>query len=127
MAEVTRSVEVPADVRRAWQVISTPDGLSRWLGGATSIDLRPGGGGVADLPEGRRELTVEEVVHGRRLVLHWWPEGAAGRTPLERGASTVELEVEQNEQGSRIVVTEHAPLEGGTGSQAPQARALALA
>lgn len=128
MPEVTRSLEVPASPDRAWRVISTREGLTGWLGGAVEIDVRPGGGGSVELPEGPRELAVEEVVEGRRLVLHWWPAGARGRTPAERGACTVELEVEECEEGSRILVTEHAPLGSSTSggsSAAPQARALA--
>lgn len=129
MAELTRSLEVTASPARAWEAIGTAEGLSHWLGGPVEVDLRPGGSGSADLPEGRHDLAVEEVVEGRRLVLHWWPAGASGRTPDERGASTVELEVEEREQGSRILVTEHVPV-GGTApasSPPPEARALALA
>lgn len=77
---VTRSVVVKAARERVWQALSCPQQREQWF--AASVDA-----------------AVEEVDVERRLVLHrHGPEGA----------SLVELELDDAEDGTRITVTETA-------------------
>jgi|SRR5918994_7295184 uncharacterized protein YndB with AHSA1/START domain len=82
---VTRTVEVEADADEVWSAISDPDLRSRWL---DDDDARS------------RELRLDEVDDGRRLVWTWW------RPDDDLGASTVEIVLAPTPGGTRVVVTE---------------------
>jgi uncharacterized protein YndB with AHSA1/START domain len=82
---VTRSVEVDAGADEVWSAITDPDQRSLWL---DDDDARA------------RELRVDRVDDGRRLVWTWWRPGD------EPGASRVEIVVAPTTDGTRVVVTE---------------------
>lgn len=82
---VTRSVEVEAGTDEVWSAVSDPDVRALWL---DDDDART------------RELRLDEVDDGRRLVWTWW------RPDDEPGASTVEIVVAPTAGGTRVTVTE---------------------
>ena len=82
---VTRSVEVEADTDDVWSTLSDPELRALWL---DDDDARS------------RELGLDEVDDGRRLVWRWWRPGD------EPGASTVELVLAPTAAGTRVTVTE---------------------
>jgi uncharacterized protein YndB with AHSA1/START domain len=82
---VTRSVEVEADTGDVWSTLSDPELRAQWL---DDDDARS------------RELRLDEVDDGRRLVWTWW------RPDDEPGASTVEIVLAPTAGGTRVVVTE---------------------
>ena len=82
---VTRSVEVEADTGDVWSTVSDPELRALWL---DDDDARS------------RELRLDEVDDGRRLVWTWW------RPDYEPGASTVEIVLAPTAGGTRVTVTE---------------------
>jgi uncharacterized protein YndB with AHSA1/START domain len=84
-ARVTRSVEIEADAGDVWSACSDPEVRALWL---DDDDARS------------RELRIDEVDDGRRLVWTWW------RTDDEPGASTVEIVLAPTAGGTRVTVTE---------------------
>jgi len=82
---VTRVVEVEAGADEVWSAISDPELRAQWL---DDDDARS------------RELRLDEVDDGRRLVWTWWrPDG-------EPRASRVEVVLAPTMGGTRGVVTE---------------------
>ena len=75
--EVTREVVLEAPLDEVWEALTDPEQLEEWF----SEDGE------------ERELVVEEV-ETRRRVAYTWGEGR------------VAIEVEEVEQGTRVVVTE---------------------
>ena len=98
---ITRTVELDATAGEVWRAMTEPELLGDWLDSIVELDVRPGGEGTIVDPDGAvRRARVDEVEPARRLALRWWPEDGTGPE------STVELELEQTEQGTRVVVTE---------------------
>jgi uncharacterized protein YndB with AHSA1/START domain len=84
-ARVTRSVEIEADTGDVWSALSDPEVRALWL---DDDDARS------------RELRIDEVDDGRRLVWTWWRPGD------QPGASTVEVVLAPTAGGTRVTVTE---------------------
>ena len=82
---VTRSVEVEADSDDVWSTVSDPGLRALWL---DDDDARS------------RELRLDEVDDGRRLVWTWWRPGD------DPDASTVEIVLAPTPGGTRVTVTE---------------------
>ena len=82
---VTREVEVEAATEEVWSALAEPELRALWL---DDDDARS------------RELRLDEVDDGRRLVWTWWqPED-------EAAASTVEIVLAPTAGGTRVTVTE---------------------
>lgn len=100
-AVVERSVTLDADVREAWELITTPDDLAGWLGTEVELDPTPGATGVVVDHDGtRRRLVIDEVEHESRISWRWWVDGD------EHAASTVEITLSPATDGTRIAVVE---------------------
>jgi uncharacterized protein YndB with AHSA1/START domain len=84
-SRVTREVEVEADADEVWSAISDPELRSLWLDDA---DARS------------RDLRLDEVDEGHRMVWTWW------RPDDQPGSSTVEIVLAPTPGGTRVVVTE---------------------
>ena len=82
---VTRAVEVEAGVDEVWSTLSDPELRALWL---DDDDARS------------RELRLDEVDDGRRLVWTWW------RPDDQSGASAVEIVLAPTPGGTRVTVTE---------------------
>jgi uncharacterized protein YndB with AHSA1/START domain len=95
---ITRSVEVEADADDVWSTISDPGLRALWL---DDDDARS------------RELRLDEVDDGRRLVWTWWRPGD------EPDASTVEIVLAPTAGGTRVTVTETLASAGGGLARAP--------
>jgi uncharacterized protein YndB with AHSA1/START domain len=92
---VERELLVPEAPEEVWRSLSQPG----WLGDDASIELWPAG----EVRAGERSGFVEEADEPRRLVF-WWS------VPGEE-ASRVELDLEEEDDGTRVRVTESRPLE----------------
>jgi uncharacterized protein YndB with AHSA1/START domain len=90
---VMRAVEVEAGTDEVWSAISDPQLRALWL---DDDDARS------------RELRLDEVDDGRRLVWTWW------RPDDEPGASRVEIVLAPTVGGTRVVVSE-TPVSGSVG------------
>jgi uncharacterized protein YndB with AHSA1/START domain len=127
--EVTRSVELDADVDEVWRCLTDDDERSAWFGGDTRIDVRPGGAGRVVDPDGtHRSVQVDRVEPGRRLGWRWWRDD-------DGEASDVEFVLEPVGPATRLVVTERrtavvgdvsACLTGGVASRLPDLELLLL-
>ena len=95
---VEREALLETDLDRAWEAISDPEVLERWL--ADEVELEPLEGTparfVVDGEE--RPARVERVVEGRELTFTWEREPGRG--------SLVELELAPCVSGVRLRVTE---------------------
>jgi uncharacterized protein YndB with AHSA1/START domain len=96
--QVKRETVLDVDADRAWEAISDPDWLERWL--ADEVDLEPVEGTPATftVDGDERPGRVEHVDEGRGLSFTW--EREQGRPSL------VELELTECVSGIRIEVTE---------------------
>ena len=96
--QVKRETILDVDADRAWEAISDPDWLERWL--ADEVELEPIEGSPASftVDGDERPGRVERVDEGRGLSFTW--EREAGRPSL------VELELTPCISGIRIEVTE---------------------
>ncbi len=96
--QVKRETILDVDADRAWEAISDPDWLERWL--ADEVELEPVEGAPASftVDGDERPGRVERVDEGRGLSFTW--ERESGRPSL------VELELTPCVSGTRIEVTE---------------------
>ena len=90
MPVVNREVVLPVPRERAWELITEPSELERWL--ADEVEFAP----EEDAPVriSGSEGVVEEVTEGERIVFTW-------------GDSRVEWALEDHPGGTRFLVTEH--------------------
>ena len=96
-----REVVFPVTPDRLWEALTEPDSLAGWFGAEVEWDLRPGGRArFASTDEGDREGLVDDVSPGRHLRFRWWPEGD------EDAASEVSYELDPDDAGTRLTVTE---------------------
>jgi len=109
--EVTREIVFPVPPDEVWEALTDPDQLEEWFANDVELDVREGGEGLFRWDDGEeRHATVVEAAPGERLVLDWDDEG------------TVELTLEEVEEGTRLLVRETTP----QFATALELRALAL-
>jgi uncharacterized protein YndB with AHSA1/START domain len=109
--EVTREIVFPVPPDEVWEALTDPEQLEEWFANDVELDPREGGEGVFRWDDGEeRHATVVEAAPGERLVLDWDDDG------------TVELTLEEVEEGTRLLVRESTP----EFSTALELRALAL-
>jgi uncharacterized protein YndB with AHSA1/START domain len=96
--EVTREIVFPVPPDEVWEALTDPEQLEEWFANDVELDAREGGEGVFRWDDGEeRHATVVEAAPGDRLVLDWDEEG------------TVELTLEEVEEGTRLRVRESTP------------------
>jgi uncharacterized protein YndB with AHSA1/START domain len=111
--QVTREIELPAPPAEVWEALTDPRRLEEWFATEVELDPAPGGHGLFRWADGEeRHAIVEEVDPERRFTFAWDDEGR------------VEIELEEVDGGTRVLVTETA---GAGWSTALSLRALAFA
>jgi uncharacterized protein YndB with AHSA1/START domain len=111
--EVTREIVFPVPPDEVWDALTNPEQLEEWFANDVELDAREGGEGVFRWDDGEeRHAKVVEAAPGERLVLDWEDE-----------EGTVELTLQEVEEGTRLLVRESTP----QFSTALELRALALA
>lgn len=97
--EVSREVVMPVPPDEVWEALTEPGRLEEWFANDVELDPREGGEGVFRWDDGEeRHATVVEAEPGERLVLDW-----------DDDEGTVELTLEEVEEGTRLVVRESTP------------------
>ena len=96
--EVTREIVFPVPPDEVWGALTDPERLEEWFANDVELDPREGGSGVFRWDDGdERHATVVEAAPGERLVLDW------------DDAGTVELTLEEVDEGTRLLVRETSP------------------
>ena len=96
--EVTREIVFPVPPDEVWEALTDPEQLEEWFANDVVLDAQEGGEGVFRWDDGEeRHATVVEATPSERLVLDWDDEG------------TVELTLEEVEEGTRLLVRESSP------------------
>ncbi len=109
--QVSREVVLEAPVEEVWEALTEPERLEEWFANDVELELEPGGDGVFRWDDGEeRHAVVLEVEPNRRFAFTW-----------EDGRVSIELE--EVEEGTRVLVTETAAAGWST---ALSLRALAL-
>jgi uncharacterized protein YndB with AHSA1/START domain len=117
VVEVTKELVLPAPPEEVWEELTDPERLEEWFATEVELDLEEGEGHFRWENGEERHAVVEEVEEGRRLGYRWTDE--------EGNESHVGIELEEADGGTRVVVTETAPVaEWGT---ALELHALAVA
>lgn len=104
-SKVAREVLLPAPAEEVWEALTDPAQLAAWFGGDLEIDPRPGGRTRYRGDDGEVRIgSVREADPGRRLAFDWW-------VPHEGpdGASRVEFDLEEVEEGTHLTVIESRP------------------
>jgi uncharacterized protein YndB with AHSA1/START domain len=109
--QIERELQLPASPDAAWEALTDPEWLQRWLADEVTLDLRPGGDAWFRVGDSIRTGWVEEVSRPcsergeeGRLVFWWSQDGEP--------ASRVELELTPNEAGGSVLrVVEARPLD----------------
>ena len=110
--EVTREIVFPVPPDEVWEALTDPDQLEEWFANDVELDAKEGGEGVFRWDDGEeRRATVVEATPSERLVLDW-----------DDDEGTVELTLEEVEEGTRLLVRESTP----QFATALELRALAL-
>jgi uncharacterized protein YndB with AHSA1/START domain len=100
---LVRQIVVPANADELWDALTEPDQVESWFGSRVEWDLRPGG--RARFFEGNgtvRAGEIDAVEPGRHLRFRWW----AGDDGDPTGASEVSYDLEPDDGGTRLTVTE---------------------
>ena len=109
---IHREIVLPAPREEVWEALTDPERLEDWFANDVDLDLRPGGGASFRWSNGEeRHATVTDVDPERRLSFDWEGEG------------TVEFTLDDDVDGTRLVVEETSP----AWSTALDLQALALA
>lgn len=106
---VAASIYVEAPCERVFEYFVRPEALVRWMGEYAVLEPEPNGRFQLDIrgtPVRGRYLALEPP---HRLLISW---GYAGSELLPPGASTVEIRLTPDGQGTRVEL-EHRDLPGG--------------
>jgi uncharacterized protein YndB with AHSA1/START domain len=95
---IRKEIVLPADRDDVWEALTEPERLEDWFANDVELDLQPGGDVSFRWSNGEeRHATVTEVEPERRLAFDWDDEG------------TVEFTLEDDPEGTRLVVVESSP------------------
>src|SRR3954470_14091324 len=95
---IRREIVLPATRDDVWDALTDEDRLEEWVANAVELDPRPGGGASFRWSNGEeRQAAVTEVAPERRLAFDWEDEG------------TVEFTLDDDVDGTRLVVVESSP------------------
>jgi uncharacterized protein YndB with AHSA1/START domain len=95
---IRKEIVLPATRDDVWGALTDEDRLEEWFANDVELDLRPGGGASFRWSNGEeRHATLTEVEPERRLAFDWEDEG------------TVEFTLDDDADGTRLVVVESSP------------------
>jgi uncharacterized protein YndB with AHSA1/START domain len=95
---IRKEIVLPAPREEVWAALTEEDRLEDWFANDVELDLQPGGGASFRWSNGEeRHATVTEVEPERRLAFDWEDEG------------TVEFTLDDDAEGTRLVVVESSP------------------
>ncbi len=102
-ARFEQIVDLDVSLESAWNAISNPDELARWLGASVDIDVAPGGRGrIVDDDGTIRDVVVTDVRESEHIAWHWWSEHGE--------LSSVELRLDEHDGFTRLRIVETALL-----------------
>jgi uncharacterized protein YndB with AHSA1/START domain len=102
---LVRQIVIPTTAEELWDALTEPDSVSQWFGSQVEWDLRPCGQARFLEDDGTlRRGVIESVRPGRHLRFRWWPEGEG--PGVRRGTSEVSYDLEPDDEGTRLTVTE---------------------
>jgi uncharacterized protein YndB with AHSA1/START domain len=104
---VTREIAIDASPETVWQFFVDPEKATRWMGQAATLDPRPGGVyRVEVIPGHTARGEFVELDPPRRLVQTWgWEAGEDGPRSVPPGASTIEIELVSDGDGTVVRFT----------------------
>jgi uncharacterized protein YndB with AHSA1/START domain len=95
---IRKEIVLPAGRHEVWQALTDAERLEEWFANDVELDLRPGGGASFRWSNGEeRHAVVTEIEPERRLAFDWEDEG------------TVEFMLDDDADGTRLVVVESSP------------------
>jgi len=97
----TASVHIEARPEQVFEYFTRPEAIVRWMGDYAVLDPRPGGEFTLDINGVPVRGRYVEVESPRRLVISW---GHAGSERLPPGASTVEVTLTPDADGTTVEV-----------------------
>jgi uncharacterized protein YndB with AHSA1/START domain len=98
---VTRHVAATPEV--VYSYLTESAKWARWQGAEAAIEARPGGIFVMRMPDGATARgQFVELVPGERVVFTW---GWVDHPGVPPGSSTVEIEISDEDGGSRVTLT----------------------
>jgi len=100
--QVTRELVLPADPQEVWEELTDPARLEEWFATEVELDLDQGEGHFRWENGEERHAVVETLEEGRQLGYTWIDED--GRE------TQVDFTIEEVDEGTRVVVTETAPV-----------------
>jgi uncharacterized protein YndB with AHSA1/START domain len=99
---LVRQIVVPATTDQLWNALTEPESVSAWFGSRVEWDLIPGGRARFVDDDGTiRCGVVDRLLPGRHLSFRWWPEDQG-----DDGTSRVAYDLEPDDDGTRLTVTE---------------------
>jgi uncharacterized protein YndB with AHSA1/START domain len=103
-----RELQIDATPETVWEFLVDPEKVARWKGlPAMAFDPAPGGAYRIEIVPGRvASGAFVELERPRRLVYTWgWEPGPEGPNPVPPGSSTVEIELEPVDGGTKLRFT----------------------
>jgi uncharacterized protein YndB with AHSA1/START domain len=117
LGSITREIHIDASPEVVFEVITSPEHIRQWWGGADT-DLSPREGTVSEISWGKdsehphiERLTVVEVDAPRRFSFRWVADGAAVATP--ENSLLVVFELTPDGSGTVLRMTESGFREKG--------------
>jgi uncharacterized protein YndB with AHSA1/START domain len=103
-----RELQIDASPETVWAFLVDPEKVARWKGlRAMAFDPQPGGAYRIEIVRGRvASGAFVELERPRRLVYTWgWEPGPEGPNLVPPGSSTVEIELEPVDGGTKLRFT----------------------
>jgi uncharacterized protein YndB with AHSA1/START domain len=108
---IERVITIAARPETVFRLLTDAEEYVRWKGERARLDPRPGGTYRVEFPPGKgnAEGRYVEVIPSRRVVFTW---GWEGSDVLPPGASTVEIDLEPDGDGTRLRLVHRGLPEG---------------
>jgi uncharacterized protein YndB with AHSA1/START domain len=109
-----RSLVLPIERKELWKLLTRPEELSEWFGAEVlKLELHPGGDILFRTEDGGvRQAEVQIIDPPHRFTFRWLSlEDSDGSA--RAGDGTVEFLLEETREGTRLTVTEQAPVDVG--------------